>query len=80
MPGPNGVITVKGSFKLFDICDKEFYKMAQTFGTIAKYGGPKEGAEHYMTSTASRPPSDKVTDNTPDAKKIGISILVPLGR
>jgi hypothetical protein len=43
MPGPNGVIIVKGSFDLSDICDKEFHKMAQIFGTIAEYGGPKEG-------------------------------------
>jgi hypothetical protein len=35
MPGPNGIITVKGSFELSDICDKEFHKMAQTFGMIA---------------------------------------------
>jgi hypothetical protein len=38
MPGPRGIIIVKGSFKLSDICDKEFHKMAQTFGMIAKYG------------------------------------------
>jgi hypothetical protein len=36
--GPNGIITVKGSFELLDICDKEFQKMAQTFGMIAEYG------------------------------------------
>jgi hypothetical protein len=28
MPGPRGIITVKGSFELLDICDKEFHKMA----------------------------------------------------
>jgi hypothetical protein len=28
MPGPNGIITVKGSFELSNICDKEFHKMA----------------------------------------------------
>jgi hypothetical protein len=38
MPGPNRIITVKGSFELLDICDKEFHKMAQTFGMIAEYG------------------------------------------
>jgi hypothetical protein len=38
MPGPNGIITVKGSFELSDICHKEFHKMAQTFGMTAKYG------------------------------------------
>jgi hypothetical protein len=42
MPGPNGIITVKGSFELSDLCDKEFHKMAQNFGMIANYGAPKD--------------------------------------
>jgi hypothetical protein len=37
MPGPKGVITVKGSFEVSDLCDKEFHKMAQNFGMIANY-------------------------------------------
>jgi hypothetical protein len=28
MPGPKGIITVKGSFEVSDLCDKEFHKMA----------------------------------------------------
>jgi hypothetical protein len=51
MPGPNGIIIVKGSFKLSDICDKEFHKMAQTFGAIVEYGGAKEGTERDTSST-----------------------------
>jgi hypothetical protein len=35
MPGPKGIITVKGSFELSDLCDKEFHKMAQNFGMMA---------------------------------------------
>jgi hypothetical protein len=42
MPGPRGIITVKGSFELSDLCDKKFYKMAQNFGMIANYGQPKD--------------------------------------
>jgi hypothetical protein len=38
MPRPNGIIAVKGIFELSDICDKEFHKMAQTFGMTAEYG------------------------------------------
>jgi hypothetical protein len=38
MPGPRGIITVKGSFKLSDLCDKEFHKIAQNFDMTAKYG------------------------------------------
>jgi hypothetical protein len=37
MPGPKGIITVKGSFKVSDQCDKEFHKMAQNFGMITNY-------------------------------------------
>jgi hypothetical protein len=37
IPGPNGVITVKENFEVSDTCDKEFSKMAQTFGMIAEY-------------------------------------------
>jgi hypothetical protein len=46
MPGPKGVITVKGSFEVSDLCDKEFHKMAQNFGIIANY------AEKTKSTTA----------------------------
>jgi hypothetical protein len=51
MPGPNGIITVKGSFDLSDICNKEFHKMAQTFGMIAEYGQLKGGNHNYYKAT-----------------------------
>src|SRR4051812_7535703 len=31
MPGPNGVITISGSFVKSDRCDKEFHKIAEAF-------------------------------------------------
>jgi hypothetical protein len=37
MPGPRGIITVKGSFEVLDLCDREFHKMAQNFGMTANY-------------------------------------------
>jgi hypothetical protein len=46
MPGPRGIIIVKGNFELSDICDKEFHKMAQTFGMIAEYGQLKGKNRH----------------------------------
>jgi hypothetical protein len=39
MPGPRGIITVKGSFEVSDLCDREFHKMAQNFGMVANYAG-----------------------------------------
>jgi hypothetical protein len=46
--GPKGVITVKGSFKVLDTCDKEFNKMAQTFGMTAEYVRLKRETNHNV--------------------------------
>jgi hypothetical protein len=56
MPGPNGIITVKGSFELSDLCDKEFHKMSQNFGMMASYGEPKDKAKKrdYRSRTTTR--------------------------
>jgi hypothetical protein len=52
IPGPKGIITVKGSFKLLDLCDKEFHKMAQNFGMMANYREPKDKAKSSTTGVA----------------------------
>jgi hypothetical protein len=52
MPGPNGIITLRGSFELSDLCDKEFHKMAQNFGMMANYGEPKDKAKSATTGAA----------------------------
>jgi hypothetical protein len=49
MSGPNGIITVKESFELSDLCDKEFYKMAQNFSMMASYGEPNYKAKSATT-------------------------------
>jgi hypothetical protein len=41
MLGPKGIITVKGSFELSNLCDKEFHKMTQNFVMMANYEEPK---------------------------------------
>jgi hypothetical protein len=55
MPGPKGIITVKGSFEVSDLCDKEFHKMAQNFSMIANYGEPKEKAKNATTEVDKLP-------------------------
>jgi hypothetical protein len=52
MPRPNGIITVKGSFELSDLCDKEFHKMAQNFGMMANYREPKDKAKSSTVGAA----------------------------
>jgi hypothetical protein len=51
MPGPRGIITIKGSFELSDLCDKEFHKMTQNFCMIANYGQPKDKITSATTGT-----------------------------
>jgi hypothetical protein len=50
MPGPNRITTVKGSFELSDLCDKEFHKMAQNFDIMANYGEPKDKTKSSTTA------------------------------
>jgi hypothetical protein len=52
IPGPNGIITVKGSFELSDLCDKEFHKMAQNFGMMASYREPNDKAKSATIGVA----------------------------
>jgi hypothetical protein len=69
MPGPRGIITVKGSFKLSDLCDKEFHKTAQTFGMTAEYGqlNSKEGS---ATATTTKRPEENHAE--PKTKKLRV--------
>jgi hypothetical protein len=69
MRGPNGIITVKGSFKLSDLCDKEFHKMAQNFGMIANYGEPKGKVPSATTGVTKQLEENPVE---PEAKKLRV--------
>jgi hypothetical protein len=66
MPGPKGIITVKGSFELSDLCDKEFHKMAQNFGMMASYGEPD-----YKTKSTTTGVTQQLEGNPkePEVKK-----------
>jgi hypothetical protein len=48
IPGPKGTITVQGSFKASNTCDKEFNRMAQTFGMTAEYARLKGETDHNV--------------------------------
>jgi hypothetical protein len=50
MLGPNGIIRVKVSFELSDICDTKFHKMTQTFGMTAEHGQLKGKTEKETTT------------------------------
>jgi hypothetical protein len=67
MPGPRGIITVKGSFELSDLCGKKFHKMAQTFGMTAEYGQLNVKAGSTTTTTTKRPEENHAG---PEMKKL----------
>jgi hypothetical protein len=76
-PGLNGIITVKGSFELCDICNKELHKMAQSFGATAEYGESKGEAERSTSSTPTRTSLETIINNTPEAKKLWVHTKDP---
>jgi hypothetical protein len=69
MPGPRGIITVKGSFELSDLCDKEFHKMAQNFGMTATYGQHKDKMGSATTGTTKQLEEHPAE---PEAKKMRV--------
>jgi hypothetical protein len=70
IPGPNGVITLKGSINVSDTCDKELHKMAQTFGMTAEYARLKGDTNHNVLPNVGRSLPDQAFDSMWDAKKV----------
>jgi hypothetical protein len=65
--------------KLSDLCDKEFHKMAQTFGTIAEYGQLKGKTDKETAAAAEKPEENKGDSIEPKAKKPGVQEESPGG-
>jgi hypothetical protein len=72
IPGPKGVITVQGSFEVSNTCDKEFNRMAQTFGMTAEYARLKGKIDHNVLPDVGRSLPDQAFDATQDSKKVRV--------
>jgi hypothetical protein len=77
IPGPNEIITVKESFEVSDICDKEFHKLAQTFGKTAEYARLKGDTDHNMIPDVGRSLPDQAFNTTWDSKKVWVHLANP---
>jgi hypothetical protein len=77
IPGPKGIITVQGSFKVFNTCDKEFNKMAQTFGMTDEYARLRGETDHNVLPDVGRSLPDQAFDATQDSKKIQVHLTDP---
>jgi hypothetical protein len=69
IPGPKGTIMVQGSFEVSNTCDKEFNKLAQTFGMTAEYARLKGETDHNILPDIERSLPDQAFDATQDSKK-----------
>jgi hypothetical protein len=70
IPGSKGTIMVQGSFKVSNTCDKEFNRLAQTFGMTAEYARLKGETDHNVLPDVGRSLPDQAFDATQDSKKI----------
>jgi hypothetical protein len=67
--GPKGTITVQGSFEVANTYDREFNRMAQTFGIIAEYKRLKGEMDHNVLPEVGRSLPVQAFDTTQDSKK-----------
>jgi hypothetical protein len=72
IPGPKGTITVQGSFEVANTCDREYNRMAQTFGMTAEYERLKGETDHNVLPDVGRSLPDQDFDTTQDSKKIQV--------
>jgi hypothetical protein len=72
IPGPKGVIIVKGSFEVSDNWDKEFNRIAQTFGMTTEYARLKRETDHNVLPNIGRSLSDQAFDSIQDSKKVRV--------
>jgi hypothetical protein len=77
IPGHKGTITVQGSFEVSNTCDKEFNRMAQTFGMTVKYARLKGETDHNVLPDVGRSLPDQDFDATQDSKKIQLHPMDP---
>jgi hypothetical protein len=72
IPGPRGTIIVQGSFEVSNTCDKEFDRLAQTFGMTAEYARLKGETDHNVLPDIGPSLPDQAFDATQDSKKIQV--------
>jgi hypothetical protein len=77
IPGPKGTITVQGSFEVSNTCDKEFNRLAQTFGMTVEYVRLKGETDQNVLSDVGQSLPDQAFDVTQDSKKIQVHLTDP---
>jgi hypothetical protein len=73
----NPLLTVQGSFEVSNTYDKEFNRLAQTFGMTAEYARLKGETDHNVLPDVGRSLPDQAFDATQDSKKIQVHPMDP---
>ena len=77
IPGPNGVITVNGSFTLSDRCDREFSKISESFGMQAEYAETRLTTDYNVLPEIGRSLQEQAFDSTKNTKEVQVHPVDP---
>ena len=72
MPGPNGPITVSGSFTLSDNCDRDFNKISELFGMQAEFEAAKLTTNHDVLPEEGKSLHEQAFDTSKDSKEVQV--------
>jgi hypothetical protein len=72
IPGPNGIITVRGSFSRSDPCDREFNKISESFGMEAEFAQLKSSTDHDVLLEATRVMPDQAFASAKDTREVQV--------
>ena len=72
IPGPNGPITVSGSFAVSDKCDRDFHKLSESFGMQAEYEATKLTTNHDVLPDGGRSLQEQAFDTSKDSKEVQV--------
>jgi hypothetical protein len=68
---------MKGSFEVSNTCDKEFNRMAQTFGMTTEYARLKGEIDHNVLPDVGRSLPDQAFNAIQDSKKVWVHPMDP---
>jgi hypothetical protein len=68
MPGPNGTITIDGSFTRSDNCDRDFSKISESFGMQEELARLKESTDLTLLPVTQRTAPELAFDSNNDTR------------
>ena len=77
IPGPNGPITISGSFALSDKCDRDFHRISESFGMHAEYEATKFTTNHDVLPDGGRSLQEQAFDTSKDSKEVQVHPIDP---